>query len=50
MPSTGKSIDVSGVTISKVRDGKIYEEHLYWNALEFYKQLGFQVVPPKTGK
>jgi steroid delta-isomerase-like uncharacterized protein len=47
MPTTGNSIDVSGFAISRVRDGKIYEEHTYWNVLEFYKQLGFQVVPPK---
>ena len=48
MPSTGKSIDVSGFAISRVRDGKIYEEHTFWNVLEFYKQLGFQVIPPKA--
>ena len=47
MPTTGKSIDVSGFAISRVKDGKIYEEHTYWNVLEFYKQLGFQVIHPK---
>ena len=47
MPTTGKSTDVSGFAISRVRNGKIYEEHTYWNVLEFYKQLGFQIVPPK---
>ena len=46
MPTTGKSINVSGFAISRVKDGKIYEEHTYWNVLEFYKQLGFQVIPP----
>jgi predicted ester cyclase len=46
MPTTGKSINVSGFAISRVKDGKIFEEHTYWNVLEFYKQLGFQVVPP----
>jgi predicted ester cyclase len=48
MPTTGKSIDISGFAILKVRDKKIYEEHRYWNVLEFYKQLGFQIIPPKT--
>ena len=48
MPTTGKSIDISGFAISRVRDGKIYEEHTFWNVLEFYKQLGFQVIPPKA--
>jgi len=47
MPTTGKSINVSGFAISRVRDGKIYEEHTFWNVLEFYRQLGFQVIPPK---
>ena len=46
MPTTGKSINISGVTVSKVRDGKIYEDHQYWNALDFYKQLGFEIIPP----
>ena len=46
MPTTGKSINFSGFVISRVKDGKIYEEHKYWNVLEFYKQLGFQVVLP----
>ena len=48
MPSTGKSIDVSGFAIFKVRNGKIYEEHTFWNVLAFYKQLGFQVILPKA--
>jgi len=47
MPSTGKSINISGITVSKVRDGKIYEDHQYWNALDFYKQVGYQIIPPK---
>ena len=46
MPTTGKSIDVSGFAITKVKDGIIYEEHTFWNVLEFYKQLGFKVIPP----
>lgn len=50
MPSTGKSIDVSGFAIFKVRNGKIYEEHTYWNVLELYKQLGYQIIPPKDQK
>ncbi len=47
MPTTGKSIDVSGFAISRVKDGKIYEERTFWNVLEFYRQLGFQIIPPK---
>jgi len=48
MPTTGKSIEISGFAISRVRDGKIYEEHKYWNVLEFYEQLGFKIFPPES--
>ena len=27
---------------------KIYAEQTFWNVLEFYQQLGFQVIPPAT--
>jgi len=48
MPTTGKSIKFSGFTISKVKNGKIIEEHTYWNVLDFYTQLGFQITPPQV--
>ena len=47
MPTTGKTINISGFSISKVKEGKIIEEHNYWNVLEFYTQLGFQIIPPE---
>ena len=50
MPSTGKSIDINGLTVAKVKNGKIYEEHQFWNTMEFYTQLGFQIIPPQTEK
>ncbi|MBT8378885.1 MAG: ester cyclase [Ignavibacteria bacterium] len=46
MPTTGKKINFSGFTFYRVKDGKILEEHTYWNVLELYKQLGFQILPP----
>lgn len=46
MPTTGKTINLSGFTIYRVKNGKIIEEHTYWNVLDFYTQLGFQVQPP----
>ena len=46
LPATGKTIKVSGFAVSKVKNGKIYEEQTFWNVLEFYQQLGFQVIPP----
>ena len=47
MPTTGKAINYSGFSIYKVKNGKIIEEHNYWNVLEFYTQLGFQIRPPE---
>jgi steroid delta-isomerase-like uncharacterized protein len=46
LPATGKTIKVSGFAVSKVKNGKIYEEQTFWNVLEFYQQLGFQLIPP----
>ena len=48
LPATGKNIKVSGFAVSKVKNGKIYAEQTFWNVLEFYQQLGFQVFPPAT--
>lgn len=46
LQATEKTIKVSGFAIAKVKNGKIYEEQTFWNVLEFYQQLGFQVIPP----
>jgi len=49
IPATGKSIDVSGVTILKFKDGKITEEWAYWNhggPGSVMTQLGFTLAPP----
>ena len=40
IPATGKDIDVFGVTIAKMRDGKIAEEQDFMDNLEFMQQLG----------
>lgn len=47
MPATGKAVKITGFAVSKVKNGKIYEEQTFWNVLDMYKQLGFQVVPPQ---
>ncbi|MGI9534766.1 MAG: ester cyclase [Thermodesulfobacteriota bacterium] len=46
---TGKSVNVSGVIISRIDDGKIAEEWIYINMASVYKQLGFTITPP-SGK
>ena len=49
VPATGKSINISGVTIFKFKDGKIAEEWAYWNhggPGSVMTQLGFTLAPP----
>jgi len=44
--ATCEEINISGFAVSKVKNGKIYEEQTFWNVLEMYQQLGFQLIPP----
>ena len=48
LPATCEEINISGFAVSKIRNGKIYEEWTFWNVLELYQQLGFQLIPPST--
>ena len=47
IPPTGKQVTVSGLTISRVKDGKIVEEWSNWDTLGMLRQLG--VVPEMAG-
>ncbi|TNJ43200.1 ester cyclase [Tamlana fucoidanivorans] len=40
IPATGKSIDLTGVTIAKIKDGKIAQEQDFMDNLAFMSQLG----------
>jgi steroid delta-isomerase-like uncharacterized protein len=40
IPATGKSVEVHGVEFARVRDGKLVEHNMYWDALEMMRQLG----------
>ena len=40
VPATGKSVDISGTTLIKMKDGKIAAEQDYMDFLSFYTQLG----------
>ena len=40
IPATGKFVDIDGVTIAKMRDGKIAQEHDFMDNLAFMSQLG----------
>jgi predicted ester cyclase len=47
IPPTGKQVTVSGITISRLKDGKIVEEWSNWDTLGMLRQLG--VVPEMAG-
>jgi len=40
IPSTGRSISVTGITIARTRNGKIVESWNNWDALGMMRQLG----------
>ena len=40
IPPTGRKLDLSGVTLVKMKDGKIVQEHDIFDNLSFLKQLG----------
>lgn len=48
IPATGKSFQITGMAITRVKDGKIIEDETYWNVLGFFQQLGFTLTPPKV--
>lgn len=45
MLATGKKMSFNGVSISKIENGKIIEEWVYYNQLPIYNQLGYKLVP-----
>jgi steroid delta-isomerase-like uncharacterized protein len=40
MPPTGKSVDLPFATAFLIRDGRIAEQHAYWDQMAFLGQLG----------
>ena len=46
-PATGKKVKVSGFSIVYFNsEGKMYQEDIYYNELEFLQQLGYTLNPP----
>jgi steroid delta-isomerase-like uncharacterized protein len=43
---TGKRISIDGVFVSRIADGMIVEEWVYYDALGLWQQLGYTLVPP----
>jgi steroid delta-isomerase-like uncharacterized protein len=40
IPPTGKDIVVSGINISRIKDGKLVEDQINWDTLGMLQQLG----------
>ena len=45
MPATGRSVDVMFCEVAMVRDGKVQEARLYYDAMTFAAQLGLLPQP-----
>ncbi|MGA8854140.1 MAG: ester cyclase [Christiangramia sp.] len=45
IPATGKNLDLEGVTLVKMKDGKIMEEHDFMDNMDFMAQLGLVSNP-----
>ena len=40
IPASGQRIEVSGMTLDRLRDGKVVSEHIYFDRLALLEQLG----------
>ncbi len=48
MPSTGRRFEVPGVSIGRLRGGKITENHDYWNLVTYLGQIGLMPEPAEV--
>ncbi len=48
LPPTNNEMQLTGVSIAKVADGKMIEVWDYYNQASMFQQLGFSVSPPQT--
>lgn len=47
IPPTNKSVELTGCSVHRYEDGKLIEEFVFYDALEFMSQLGV-IEAPKT--
>ena len=45
LPNTGRPFRIDGLSIGRLRDGKIAEERLYWNMAAYLVQVGLIPAP-----
>ncbi len=46
LPNTGRPFRIQGLSIGRLRDGRIAEEHLYWNMVDYLTQVGLMPEAP----
>jgi steroid delta-isomerase-like uncharacterized protein len=49
-PNTGRRFELSGVSIGRLRNGKIAENKSYWSLTAYLRQLGFMPAQPGATK
>ncbi|MBS4035194.1 MAG: ester cyclase [Ignavibacterium sp.] len=50
MPPTGKSVNIWGLSIVHIANGKVTKEIVAFDNQDLMEQLGFTMVPPAAGK
>ncbi len=50
IPSTGKRFEVPGVSIGRLREGKIAENHDYWSLATYLGQIGLMPEPAEASE
>jgi steroid delta-isomerase-like uncharacterized protein len=46
LPNTGRAFRIQGLSIGRLRNGKVAEEHLYWNMVDCLTQVGLMPEAP----
>jgi steroid delta-isomerase-like uncharacterized protein len=46
LPATGRRFRIEGLSIGRLRDGRIAEERLYWNLAGYLQQVGLMPAAP----
>jgi predicted ester cyclase len=49
-PPAGKSVTLTNATFMRHQDGKIAEERLYFDVLDWQMQLGYTLAPPAAAE
>jgi steroid delta-isomerase-like uncharacterized protein len=47
-PNTGRPFRIQGLSIGRLRDGKVAENRPYWNMVEYLTQVGLMPEAPAT--